>query len=190
MKNGACTETTKGGDAPSGLAAKIEACQSGAMCADMLMENLPTILAALRSETATSIPLAISKGMTAGARLDGLEEAAQVCETKAAQSSVEMFGVAMRLAATAIRALKNDIPKPAEAAFCPVSENGCQETPVCPWPCKRLKPSSSRCVAVPLEPTLDMIRAAQRGNLLNANMVVQVYAAMLAAAGEAERPLP
>ena len=25
-------------------------------------------------------------------------------------------------------------------AFCPVSEAGCQETPICQWPCKRLKP--------------------------------------------------
>jgi hypothetical protein len=28
----------------------------------------------------------------------------------------------------------------ASAPFCPVSESGCQETPICPWPCKRLKP--------------------------------------------------
>ena len=25
-------------------------------------------------------------------------------------------------------------------AFCPISDAGCQETPICPWPCKRLKP--------------------------------------------------
>lgn len=25
------------------------------------------------------------------------------------------------------------------AAFCPVSEAGCQEKPICPWPCKRLE---------------------------------------------------
>ena len=31
-------------------------------------------------------------------------------------------------------------PYSRDAAFCPVSEKGCQENPVCPWPCKRLKP--------------------------------------------------
>ena len=25
-------------------------------------------------------------------------------------------------------------------AFCPVDAEGCKETPICPWPCKRLKP--------------------------------------------------
>ena len=29
---------------------------------------------------------------------------------------------------------------PTPVAFCPVSEEGCTETPVCPWPCKKLKP--------------------------------------------------
>ena len=67
-----------------------------------------------------------------------LEEAAQVCDTKAAQSSVAMFGVAMRLAATAIRDLKNVTPQvPTEGPFCPVDTH-CKETPPCPWPCKRL----------------------------------------------------
>jgi hypothetical protein len=33
--------------------------------------------------------------------------------------------------------------KAATSAFCPVSAEGCTETPVCVWPCKKLKPSTA-----------------------------------------------
>ena len=40
-------------------------------------------------------------------RDSALEDAARVCDKKCADSSLEMFKIAMRLSATAIRALKN-----------------------------------------------------------------------------------